>query len=476
MPYLMAKNTFNIDKVGEIFEMKKERLKAVMAMALIIPAISMPAKVTADINNSFKDIYSNDWFYSSVLRLNSLKAISGFPDNTFRPHSYTTKAEFVKILLDAFKVPVEKGHTFSDTKDHWSSNYVSSAIANGIIFQNTYNGGFQPDGFITRIEMSTMILSMLNVQYIEGESPFDDISNKVSNTAFHESLIIGSIKNGKRYFNPHSSVTRAEASAAIVRAIDYMENPEAYKRNYKKEIEQQEKLIKKQIQEIRTQELYNTLVKPSSVIAEITENTKLFSSYYTSSGVIGTVNKGTNVEIIYGMFTEWFYISYGNVKGWVQRNALSIPPDPPTNVNKMTREQLEGFVNYKGFMSSSAYLVWVDIDRQLTYVFSGSKGNWKLNKTIQCSTGKNESPTIRGTFTVSRRGDWFYNSRYKSGAKYWVEFSGDYLFHSISLDAYGKIKDPTLGVRASSGCVRMSIEDSKWIYNNIPKGTTVWVN
>jgi len=456
--------------------MRKERLKTVMAMALIIPALGMPGKVTADINKGFKDLYTNDWFYSSVLRLNSLNAISGFPDNTFKPHNYTTKAEFVKILLDAFRVPIERGYSFSDTKDHWSSNYVSTAIANGIISYNTYNDRFEPDSFITRIEMATMILSMLNVRYIDGESPFDDISSKVASTAFHECLIMGSIKNGKRYFNPHSSVTRAEVSAVIVRAIDYMENPEAYKRNCTQEIAKQEKLIKEQIQEIQTQKLYDTLVKPSAVIAEITENAKLFSSYHTSSGVIGTVKKGTKVEIIYGMFTEWFYISYSNVKGWVQRNVLSIPPDPPTNVNKMTKEQLEGFVNYKGFTSGSAYLVWVDIDRQLTYVFTGSKGNWKHNKTIQCSTGKNESPTIRGTFTVSRRGDWFYNSRYRSGAKYWVEFCGDYLFHSIALDAYGKIKDPTLGVRASSGCVRMSLEDSKWIYNYIPKGTTVWVN
>ena len=353
----MAKNTFDI--LGEKFEMRKERLKTVMAMALIIPALSMPGKVTADINNRYKDFHTNDWFYSSVLRLNSLNAISGFPDNTFKPHNYTTKAEFVKILLDAFKVPVERGYGFSDTRDHWSSNYVSSAIANGIISRNTYNDKFEPDSYITRIEMATMILSILNVQYIDGESPFDDISSKVASTAFHECLIMGSIKYGKRYFNPHSNVTRAEASAVIVRAIDYMENPEVYKKNCAQEIAKQEKLIKEQMQEIQKQKLYNTLVKPSAVVAEVTENAKLFSSYYTSSGVIGTVNKGTKVEIIYGMFTEWFYISYGNVKGWVQRNVLSIPPDPPTNVNKMTKEQLEGFVNYKGFTSSSAYLVWV---------------------------------------------------------------------------------------------------------------------
>lgn len=454
--------------------MKKERLKAVMAMAFVIPALCMPAKVTADINNSFSDIHSNNWFYSPVLKLNSLKAISGFPDNTFRPYNYTTKAEFVKILLDAFKIPVENGNDI-DTKNHWADNYVSTAIANGIISESTYNGRFMPDKLITRIEMASMILSMLNVQYVDDKSPFNDISNEVCTTAFHECLIMGNIKDGKRYFKPYSNVSRAEASAAIVRAIDYMENSEGYKKNSQKELAQQENLIAKQKEEIRIQELYNTLVKPSAVIARVTENAKLFSSYNAPYDVIGTVNKGANVEIIYGMYTQWFYISYGNVKGWVPGEVLSIPSDPPTNTNKMTREQLEGFVNHRGFSSNAPYFIWVDIDRQLTHIFSGSKGNWKLNKTIQCATGKNESPTLRGTFSVSRRGEWFYNPRYRSGAKYWVEFSGDYLFHSISLDGYGNVKDPTLGKRASSGCIRLSIEDSKWIYNYIPAGTTVWV-
>jgi hypothetical protein len=49
--------------------------------------------------------------------------------------------------------------------------------------------------------------------------------------------------------------------------------------------------------------------------------------------------------------------------------------------------------------------------------------------------------------------NWFYNSRYRSGAKYWVNFAVITSFHSIALDAYGKIKDPYIGVRGISGCV-----------------------
>ncbi|HEY9062799.1 MAG TPA: S-layer homology domain-containing protein [Pseudobacteroides sp.] len=456
--------------------MRKEVFKSAAALALIISAICMPAKAAVDTKDKFKDIRSDNWFYSQVLRLNSIKAISGFPDGTFRPYNNITRAEFVKVLMDAFKIPVEDGYYYSDTKEHWAYSYISTASAKGIIPEGMAKDKFLPDRLISRIDMAAIVLSMLNIQNIKGDSPFDDISHDIATTAFKERLITGNIKNGKRLFQPDSKVTRAEASAVVVRALDYFENPEVYIKKSEIQIVQQEKEIKKQKEEIKKQQLYNSLVKSSAVVAQITENSKLYSSYYSPYNIIGTLNAGTKVEIIYGMYTEWFYVAAGKIKGWVPRKALFIPADPPTNTKKMTKDQIEGFVNYKGFKSNSPYLVWIDIDRQLTYVLSGSQGNWKLNRTILCATGRNDAPTIRGTYTISRRGNWFYYPRYKSGAKYWVEFNGDYLFHSVTFDASGNIKDDTLGKRASSGCVRMSVEDSSWFYNYIPKDTTVWVN
>ena len=37
------------------------------------------------------------------------------------------------------------------------------------------------------------------------------------------------------------------------------------------------------------------------------------------------------------------------------------------------------------------------------------------------------------------------------------------------------ITDGRLGINASHGCVRLSIENAKWIYNTIPSGTKVIV-
>ena len=54
----------------------------------------------------------------------------------------------------------------------------------------------------------------------------------------------------------------------------------------------------------------------------------------------------------------------------------------------------------------------------------------------------------------------------KTGFKY-----GDYLYHSILLDETGTyvLEGNVLGKRASQGCIRFSLEDSKWFYDTIPK-------
>ena len=49
------------------------------------------------------------------------------------------------------------------------------------------------------------------------------------------------------------------------------------------------------------------------------------------------------------------------------------------------------------------------------------------------------------------------------------------LFHSVT---YTRDKKPlgdekNLGRKASHGCIRLTVDDAKWIYDNCPYGTTV---
>lgn len=134
-------------------------------------------------------------------------------------------------------------------------------------------------------------------------------------------------------------------------------------------------------------------------------------------------------------------------------------------------------VNTLNIESNSSYFIYLSISDQTTYVYEGSLNNWKLIKSFSSSTGISGEETPKGIFSVSGRDTWFFSQKFEQGGKYWVRIMGDYLFHSLPFDeTQTNIVDYTLGTPASHGCVRLNVEDSKWIYDNIIDGTKVIIN
>lgn len=131
-------------------------------------------------------------------------------------------------------------------------------------------------------------------------------------------------------------------------------------------------------------------------------------------------------------------------------------------------------INTLNIQSNTEYFINVNINTQKTYIYKGSKNNWLLLKVCPCSTGISGEETPTGSFTTLEKGDWFFSSKYNQGGKYWTQIVGDILFHSVPFDKdKTTVVDYTLNKPASHGCIRLSISDSKWIYNNIPKGSKV---
>ena len=134
-------------------------------------------------------------------------------------------------------------------------------------------------------------------------------------------------------------------------------------------------------------------------------------------------------------------------------------------------------VNTLNISSDTKYLVYVDLTNQTTNVYEGSTNDWNLIKSFSCSSGTEEEDTPIGIFSVTDRGEWFYSKEYEQGGKYWVQFFGDYLFHSYPYDeTQTEVLDYTLGEPSSHGCIRLDTDDAKWIYDNIDLNTKVIIN
>lgn len=134
----------------------------------------------------------------------------------------------------------------------------------------------------------------------------------------------------------------------------------------------------------------------------------------------------------------------------------------PTNINTLNIE------------SATSYFIHVNLETQKTYVYKGKSDKWQLIKTYSCSTGISGEDTPSGSFYTKEKGDWFFSDRYEQGGKYWTQITGDILFHSFPF-AKDKttILDYTMNKPSSHGCIRLSIDDAKWIYTNIPKGSKI---
>ena len=125
----------------------------------------------------------------------------------------------------------------------------------------------------------------------------------------------------------------------------------------------------------------------------------------------------------------------------------------------------------QSYSSRTNWLILVDTSRCITSIYYGSQGNWDLNRRYVCSTGRAGTPTVIGEYEVYGKG---YSFGHGYTCYYYTQFYGDYLFHSSPYYINSnRIMDPTMGVPSSAGCVRLEIQNAKWIYDNIPYGTKV---
>lgn len=125
------------------------------------------------------------------------------------------------------------------------------------------------------------------------------------------------------------------------------------------------------------------------------------------------------------------------------------------------------------------YMLKISITDQRVYVYKWTgSGYTERVHTFICSTGTKENPTILGTYQASgRNGEWYYFKEFKVYAQYAFVIEGGYFFHSVLFKEKGG--KPTagsvrnLGKRASHGCIRLQVEDARWIYENCVAGVTV---
>lgn len=171
-----------------------------------------------------------------------------------------------------------------------------------------------------------------------------------------------------------------------------------------------------------------------------------------------------------------YCIDIDNEQQWFSKYYVTILHDDELSLERLLDEEIEFYVNYNHFESPTDYFIWVDIYRNETYILKKSNEYFFVIKRLICSTGANVTPTKRGFYSILTKGTHFYSRDNTYICYNYLQYSGSYLLHSFPYSLKHEVLDDRLQNRVSNGCVRYSFEDSKYLYDDIPINTTIWLN
>lgn len=124
----------------------------------LLKADTRDGNLTAE--NVFADVANGKWFNKAVSTMAKLGIVKGRSAGTFAPDAPITRAEFAAICARFNTKPTNTSDSFSDISGHWAEAEIERAVAFGWI-AGYPDGTFRPDTYITRAEAMTMINRVL---------------------------------------------------------------------------------------------------------------------------------------------------------------------------------------------------------------------------------------------------------------------------------------------------------------------------
>ncbi|MHC0037885.1 S-layer homology domain-containing protein [Pseudoneobacillus sp. C159] len=137
----------------------ENKLTRAHAAVLLSRALNLDTKNVKDI--SYTDVPKTHPYYAQIAAVVGSKIMSGKGNGIFDPEGNLTRAQMSAILVNAYSLSgtYEKG--FSDvTPDYWASKQIQALAANGIT-TGYPDGTFKPGGTVTRVQYSAFLYRLL---------------------------------------------------------------------------------------------------------------------------------------------------------------------------------------------------------------------------------------------------------------------------------------------------------------------------
>ena len=167
-----------------------------------------------------------------------------------------------------------------------------------------------------------------------------------------------------------------------------------------------------------------------------------------------------------------------NIEGSYNQNVVGVYPIKISTEDKSGNKSEKTI--YIHIIEKEKFKYYTEIIRNYNTVIVYEKDEnnqyTKIAKVFPCSTGRNGATPV-GVFYTKKGYAWGSLIGGVWG-QYYTVITGDILFHSVPY--YSMSKDNLeweeynkLGTSVSAGCVRLTVADAKWIYDNCPSGMQV---
>lgn len=168
---------------------------------------------------SFSDV-KNTKYEEAVENLVSLKIVNGFEDNTFKPKNNVTRAQLSKMLVismgmeDEVASASKKFLNFKDVlSSYWGYGYIKVASDKKLV--NGYTDGkFKPDGTVTYAEATAMVVRALGYEDVIKKSSLTWPNNYMSYANDKLKLF-----NGISTFKANDPATRGDIALLLWNAL-----------------------------------------------------------------------------------------------------------------------------------------------------------------------------------------------------------------------------------------------------------------
>lgn len=212
------------------------------ALALVLMSSICGISASAQVPK-FSDVPESHWAYANITRLCDKGIVGGMGDGRFSPDGTVTRAQFIKMIVDAMVMEAADEETVAtmtnaknDYPTTWFEPYVKAAKAVNL-YEGTMYSDFAPNSDDWNWPIQRYFMAVILYNCMEKDSSVKPAKVTSTTLADFDDLLIQekSVRDAVKYvyaaglmsgyedgkFNGYGMMNRAEAAAVICRLMDW---------------------------------------------------------------------------------------------------------------------------------------------------------------------------------------------------------------------------------------------------------------